>query len=170
MSWLRWLRGGVIAAAAVLGIAALSRLPFTPAGGDYAILRLSWRMRGERIENCRTRSQAELDALPMHMRTPTACEGHSVFYTLQVTTGKGPTDSRRIAPAGAKGDRPIFVLHQTAVRPGPQRVRIRFAAESHGDAPRSAVVIDTVITFKAGHVELITLSDDARSFVHRTAQ
>ena len=43
----------------VLPIAALSRLPYSPAGAEDAVLRLSWRMSVSAKEQCRTRTQEE---------------------------------------------------------------------------------------------------------------
>jgi hypothetical protein len=50
-----------------------TRADYQRATDQHALLRLSWRMRGERLENCRDRTPAELEALPVHMRTPRIC-------------------------------------------------------------------------------------------------
>src|SRR5690606_5782376 len=65
----------VVSALATASLGWLARAPYHPPGSDTGLLRLSWRLRGEKVESCRPRTQAELDALPVHMRTPEVCEG-----------------------------------------------------------------------------------------------
>ncbi|NIR39672.1 MAG: hypothetical protein GWO22_28105, partial [Actinobacteria bacterium] len=71
-------------AVAVAGIVGLSRMPTPVAGVDGALLRLSWRLRGVSIEECRTLSREELEALPAHMRRTEECTGRTVGYLLRV--------------------------------------------------------------------------------------
>ncbi|HEY0304805.1 MAG TPA: hypothetical protein VGC44_07520, partial [Longimicrobiales bacterium] len=86
---------------------------------SHALLRLSWRMRPERIERCRERTQAELDALPVHMRAPRVCETTVIPYRLVVTIDDARPDTTIILPAGARHDRPIYVLRDRQLAPGP---------------------------------------------------
>lgn len=161
--------------AAALGLTALvtgavgwlGRAPYAPAGEDAALLRLSWRLRGERAEVCRPRTQAELDALPFHMRTPEVCEGRAVTYRLRIQVDDDAPDTLRLVPRGAKGDRPIYVLHERAIAQGPHRVRIVFAPEDPA-AGASPVVLDTVFLAAPGAVELVTL--EGGRLVHRTGR
>ena len=177
-------------AAPVLLMGWLSRAPYDPPGSDAAVLRMSWRLRGQRIEECRPRTQAELDALPVHMRTPEICEGHLVAYRLVVRVGDAPADSLVFVPQGAKGDRPVFVMHEVPLAPGPQRVRVSFSPigedgdvegeddDDHDDAVRERdhdddddgrgrLVYDGMVTGHAGVVELITV-DGAGRLVKRS--
>jgi hypothetical protein len=57
-----------VSSAAMLLVGLGSRMPYRAAHHEAALLRLSWRIRGEHSEQCRDRTQAELDALPAHMR------------------------------------------------------------------------------------------------------
>ena len=75
MSVVRTGLGIVVAAVAVATLAALSAIPWTPEPGPEAVVRLSWRARGERVEVCRDLSAEELEALPQHMRRERVCEG-----------------------------------------------------------------------------------------------
>lgn len=143
----------------------LSRAPYNPPGGEHAVLRLSWRLRGERIESCRTRTEAELAALPAHMRTPEVCEARLLSYRLVQQVGDAAPDTATVVPGGARGDRPLFVLRETPLAPGPRRVRVTLARE---DGAGESLAFDQVIDAAPGVVELITLDPEAGRLVHRT--
>ena len=172
----------LVSASLVMTIGWLSRAPYNTPGSDAAVLRLSWRFRGEKEEECRPRTQAELDVLPVHMRTPEICEGHLSAYRLNVQIGDGHVASRVFVPQGAKGDRPIFVMQEMNLSSGPQRVRVRFApiadddddgAGRHADAADdddkedAALVYEEIVNGRAGVVELIT-TDAAGRLIRRT--
>ena len=171
----------VVSALATASLGWLARAPYHPPGSDTGLLRLSWRLRGEKVESCRPRTQAELDALPVHMRTPEVCEGRLVAYRLIVQVDSGQPDTVRIVPGGARGDRPVFVLHDMPLAAGPHRVRVSFTREDGGgaardesggqgvtgDAPvRDTLAIETVLIAAPGAIHLITLSPDARELIH----
>jgi hypothetical protein len=157
---------GVSAAAlALLGWG--SRAPYRATESEAALLRLSWRMRGERNEVCRDRTQAELDALPVHMRTPRLCETQLVPYRLVLQLGDGRPDTSLVLPAGAKHDRPIYVLRDSLLAPGAQRVRVTFERADSGTA--TVRPFDRTVTFAPGFIELITLEEGTGQLVHRSA-
>lgn len=156
----------LVTGAAVSAIGWLARAPYQPPGGDNAVLRLSWRLRGERNETCRPRTQEELDALPVHMRTPEICEGALVAYRLTVQLDEQAVDTSRVVPAGARADRPIYVFAEKRLEPGPHRVRITFAREDSVANGAAALSLDTVLNTLAGGVELITMDPGGRGLVH----
>lgn len=172
----------LVSAAATLALGWAARANYDSPGGESAVLRLSWRLRGEREEKCRPRTQAELDALPVHMRTPEICEGSLVAYRLVVQVDDGVPDTSRVLPAGAKGDRPIYVLKEKEVAPGSHRVRIDFAREDEADTDDDdeeddedddapVFAMDTVLDMSAGSIELITMAADGKRLVrHRPGQ
>lgn len=171
---------------ATLGIGGLARWPYQPPGRTAALLRLSWHLRGERLERCRTRTQAELDALPAHMRTPEVCETRPLAYQLVVQLDEERPDTSLILPGGVKGDRPLFVLQDRIMTPGAHRLRISFTrlkgehrergVEHERDADRersdqrgpAQLALDITVNAIAGTIELITLDDESHRFVHRT--
>jgi hypothetical protein len=167
----------VVSLLATSGIGWLARAPYDPSGGESGLLRLSWRLRGERVETCRTRTAAELAELAAHMRTPQVCEGRLVAYGLTVRVGDSLVRRARILPGGARGDRPFFVLRDYPLPPGPHHVRISFVREwadglgTDRDSARagriSALLLDTVLVAEAGGIELITLDPASRLLVHR---
>lgn len=153
---------------ATSGIGWLARAPYGAAGGGHGLLRLSWRLRGERIESCRSRTAAELAKLPVHMRAPQVCEGRLVAYVLEVQVDDSPAVRKRVLPGGARGDRPVFVLEDHPLSPGPHRVRIGLEREAGGTVHGARrVALDTVLVARAGGIELITLDPGSGRLVHR---
>jgi hypothetical protein len=143
----------------------LSRAPYDPPGSDGGLLRLSWRLRGEKVETCRPRTQAELDALPVHMRTPEVCESRRVAYRLVVQLDGHAPDTTIVLPGGARADRPVYVLRETPLAPGPHRVLVTFTGLSaHDDAPQLSLEAD--LDARPGRVELITLDPEGHRLVH----
>ena len=169
MSMARRGLGLMVAAVALAGLGLGSRAAYEPPGGDQALLRLSWRLRGQRVETCRTRTPEELAALPVHMRTPEVCTGYGVGYRLVLRIDEQPPDTLRFLPAGAKGDRPVFVLHDRALEPGPHRVRMEFTATdplaAGADGQRSGVTHDSLLHMRPGRVLLVGLEAGGDRFV-----
>ena len=156
----------VAASALMLGLIGWgSRADYRGASAEHALLRLSWRMRGERIENCRDRTQAELDALPVHMRTPRICETTPVPYRITVRIDGGPADTMTVLPAGAKHDRPIYVLRDIVMTPGEHRVIVNSA---RADNEAGMLEFDDEVYFLPGYIELITLADLGDALIHRS--
>jgi ferredoxin/coenzyme F420-reducing hydrogenase delta subunit len=85
----------------------------TPVGhvGSDGVLRLAWRLPGAKIESCREVPPEELATKPLHMRQPRVCTVHPVSYRLQVALGGETRLEHTVVPAGARGDRPLYV-HQ----------------------------------------------------------
>ncbi|HEX6308128.1 MAG TPA: hypothetical protein VFZ69_08075 [Longimicrobiales bacterium] len=167
---LRWLPMVLVTALAATGIGWLSRAPYDPPGNDAALLRLSWRFRAEASEQCRPRTQAELDALPVHMRTPEICEKELHAYLLVLRIDDGAADTLRVLPGGLRADRPAYVLRDTALAPGPHRIHVSFFREDTG-AGRAppALQLDTALHMTRGAIDLITLDAPARRLVVRRA-
>ncbi|HEX6939525.1 MAG TPA: hypothetical protein VF158_08940 [Longimicrobiales bacterium] len=128
----------VVIGAAVLALGALSRLPYTAADAGRGVLRLSWRVRGERVQQCRRLSAEELEALPLHMRRPEACEGRIAPYRLRVVIDGDLVEDALVSAAGAKRDRPIYVFRDFPLTPGAHQVEITFTREGAPEADGGA--------------------------------
>ena len=166
MSYGRGLLMIITSAAFLLLIGWGSRIELGGSDDQYGMLRLSWRVRPERIESCRDRTQAELDALPVHMRTPRICEARSTPYRLIVEIDDGRPDTTIMVGAGARQDRPIYVLRDTLLATGEHEVDVVFERE---DSLRTtALRFEEEVRFSAGQIVLITLSEDGKSLVNRT--
>ncbi len=155
----------------VVGISAASRLPLSFRGGHDALLRLSWRIDGISMEECRTLTDEELGNLPVHMRNPRACIGRIAPYLLQVGIDGAMVVSDTVYPAGARGDRPIFVLQDLPLDPGPARVRVRFdpllppgARPGPGAVP---LFLDRTVVAEVGQIVLVTLDEAGRNLLIR---
>ena len=157
---------------AIAALNVLALAPYQPASAGTALLRLSWRMRGNVEEKCRDRSAAELEKIPIHMRTARVCERDAVDYELNVAIDGREVLARRLAAAGARGDRPIYVLEEFPLEPGPHRVRIALTADRHDnddddhddddddDDEDERTVLDQTIEFQRGRIRLVTLDAD----------
>ncbi|MEX0891236.1 MAG: hypothetical protein WEB88_03625 [Gemmatimonadota bacterium] len=160
---LRHLLAVVVSALALLALGWLSRAPYTPSGADQGLLRLSWRHVGQPAEVCRQRTQQELDALPVHMRTPQDCQRRRTEYTLVLRVNGGAPDSALVLPEGARGDRPVYVLRERALPPGEHQVEIHFApAVGEGDT----LTFAGPVRARPGAIELITTAPDGGTLVH----
>lgn len=157
------LRVALLTAALALPLAALARAPYTPAVAGDAVLRFSWRLSAPAQERCRARTAAELEALPLHMRTPEICERVVARYTLVTATGDARPDTVALEGGGVKGDRPLFVLQERVLPAGPRRVRVELWREGVGGAGGApagrarVAALDTVIDMAPGRVRLVTL-------------
>jgi hypothetical protein len=158
-------RSAVILATSVLltlPIVALARAPYTPAGAGDAVLRFSWRMTTSVRENCRTRTQEELDALPVHMRAPEECTRDASHYQLVLHVGE-QTETLPLVKGGAKGDRPLFVLEERRLRPGVYDVSVEL--QRLADPAETLARLDTALVLRRGAVQLITRGEDGRLLV-----
>lgn len=160
----------LLAMAAMLAIASLSRVrPPEPAAAE-AVLRLSWRTRGERVEECRRPSEQELASLPVHMRREEVCEGRVLPYHLRVELDGRTVVDDTVRPAGARGDRPLYVYHEVPVQPGSHHLAVRFvrAGDHHarGHAPRR-LELEKAVGVGAGEVALVTYDVDRQELVLR---
>lgn len=191
MTTVRRIAGIVLAGAAVVGLAALSRVPYEPDEPGSARLRLSWRARGEAVARCRKATAEELKGVAAHMRQETVCEGARVApYQLRVVID-GDTVLDQLAPgSGVAGDRPLYVLREYEVSPGRHHVQVWFEKHSldgrQDDAAPSSdaadvresrrraipprLVIDSTVTVPEHAVLLVTYDSERRQLVLRGAE
>jgi hypothetical protein len=146
------------------GIGFGSRAAYRPRYEHESLLRLSWRMRTKSLRACRQRTAAELAALPAHMRALEVCTTHHLSYRLVVEIDEGRADTIEVATAGAKGDRPLFVLHDVPLTPGRHWVEIEFApADPALAAHGTTLSYHGRVEARRGRIELITLAPDGNS-------
>ncbi|HEX6069931.1 MAG TPA: hypothetical protein VFZ18_08905, partial [Longimicrobiaceae bacterium] len=121
---------GLVALLSVLGVAALTRVPYDADHAEDAILRLSWRTRGEEVRECRTLSPEELAALPVHMQRTEVCEGRVLSRHLLVRVDGRPVIDDTVRAAGARSDRPLYVYYEIPLSPGVHALHVRFVPET----------------------------------------
>ncbi len=168
MSALRGVVAMLVAAALTAGLVVCSGLPYVADAGDAALIRLSWRAAGERIEECRTPSQEELAELPPHMRRPEICEGRTTPFQLAVSIDGVVVLEERIRPAGARQDRPVYVFREFPVSPGEHLLQVRFTAEFPEGADPSArapLLLEETLRLAPRTVALVTYDDPAARLV-----
>jgi hypothetical protein len=114
--------------ALVLGaaLALLSGAPYAGESADHALVRLSWRARGERLQRCRRPTDAELEKLPPHMRPQQICERGITPYRLRVAIDDSVAVQELVRAGGAENDRPLFVFAEVPVTPGTHRLAVVF--------------------------------------------
>lgn len=149
--------GVVLTAGLVLG----SALPYTDAPDAAALIRLSWRAVGERVEECRAPSPDELAALPPHMRQSEICEARLAPFRLAVAIDGATVFEGRIRPRGARRDRPAYVFQEFRVAPGSHRLGIEFASEAGGEPGRPPLRFDERVTLDARDILLVTTPPEA---------
>jgi hypothetical protein len=161
----------IVAASVLLAlpIVALSRAPYTPAGAGDAVLRLSWRMSMSAREECRPRTQQELDALPVHMRTPEVCTRDRASYVLVTQVGDERPDTTGLLRGGVKGDRPLFVLDERRLAIGQHRIRVELLRGTDTAGSIMLASLDTLLSFQPGTVRLVTMDGDAVRLVIRSS-
>jgi hypothetical protein len=115
-----------LALVGALLLAALSDLPIPGEDPETAVLRLSWRLRGQEAGECPRPTAGELERLPPHMRNPDACVGPLPSYDLHVWIDEELRVQEVVSARGARGDRPLYVYRDLPVPPGSHRVRVLF--------------------------------------------
>ena len=165
-------RVAAVAVAALLLFAtgALTRVRYSPASADAAVLRLSWRTRAEAKQLCRDRTAEELEALPVHMRTPQVCTPIPLRYELSVRIDDGPTYVRRLHAAGARADRPVYVFREQPITPGRHRITVEFRRpDQHDDddddddhGRRDVLRLRRRVVVRPGDILLVTYDDERR--------
>ena len=119
--------GIAVALTALLVMA--SAVPWIVEAEDEALVRLSWRAVGQRVDECRVPTPDELAALPPHMRQKTICEARLTHFMLSVSLDGNPVFEGRIRPSGVREDRPTYVLKEFPLAPGAHRLEVSWTEE-----------------------------------------
>lgn len=161
-----------VSCALLMAVAALTRVPLGE-GIPEARLHLTLRSPDGRVEVCRERSAAELDALPPHMRRPEVCDTVAVPHRLVVAIDGRVRLDRRVEASGLLGKRPLVVDERLELPPGRVHLAVRFGPwESRvpaGAPPGTAEVLaaiprhrlEATVDLEAGRVTVVHLDDPA---------
>jgi hypothetical protein len=173
-------KGAALAAAVAgaLAVAWLSRAPLRLRASDDALLRLAFSARPERVERCTTRTDEELAAVPAHMRQRVACEGAAARYRLVVRRDGVTLADEVVTGAGARHDRPLYVLRDFPTHPGAHRVEVTFERmdSTVADARRRGEAVPPRLAFEGTHALaprtalLITYDVERRALVARAPE
>lgn len=157
----------LVSVAGVLAIAALSRLSCGLEERERAVLRLSWRIIAERVEECRPLTAEEEAGTPKHMRPPAICEGRSAPYELSVWMDGDRVVHDTIHGAGAREDRPIYVFRELEVSPAVHRLEVELRPLLEAGEGES-IEFEERLLVEPGGVVLLTY-DAERGWVVRPA-
>ena len=129
--------GTLVAIAGALALRWSTVAPWSTAtaAADVSRVRLSWSVRPERVEQCRTLSDEELSKMPEHMRLRTTCEGFSARYLLTVSVDGEGLVLDTLRGGGLRHDRPIYVFTESDVKPGQRRLHIEVVRIDTGTTP-----------------------------------
>jgi len=133
-----WAVSGAVTAVATFALARASATPLSIRRAESARIRLSWSARPERIEVCRTLSDKELAELEEHMRQRVQCDGRFATYALRVESDGMVVLQQVVRGAGLRHDRPLYLLREIDLAPGPHRLRISFTRREKVGADTSA--------------------------------
>lgn len=158
--------GAVLCVGLAAAMVGLSSVPWPVHEETHGLIRLSWRMRGEVVEACRQRSAEELEELPAHMRNPEACEGRATTYRLRVTVDGEERSDELVRPAGARGDRPIYVFRDVPVAPGSHTVVVAFVPVDSA-ATSAPLELDATVEVEPREIVLITFDPEVQGLVVR---
>jgi hypothetical protein len=115
------------------------------------------------------------------MQQDRVCEGRVAPYHLRVRIDGTMVSDDTIRAAGARSDRPIYVLREYTVPAGEREVRVEFGAVIEAGAARpedeerpgngfpASLELHTRVRAIPGRAVLITYDTDARALVVRTA-
>jgi hypothetical protein len=169
--------GALVFAVVSIGLTVLlSAVPWSPVDASRAIIRLSWRATGTQIEECRRPTDDENARLPAHMRREEICEGRPVLFLLEVSVDGRTVVRDTVEPAGARGDRPVYILRDVEVEPGLHDVLVTFDTRLPGDAGDTAagsngfpkyLRLESRVEVGLGEVALITYDGERRTLVER---
>lgn len=171
----RALVAAVLTVAGLGVMAGMSQVTWPMEPRAEAELRLTWRARASQEQECRRLTDDEQAALPAHMRRDEICEGRVASYRLEVRVDGELRHESTVRGAGARGDRPLYVLETIRLDPGLHHVEVTFEradrpAAASADEPRTGAVPDRLelsrtVSLGAGDVALVTYDATARRLV-----
>lgn len=158
----------IVGLAVTIGIVQGSHVTIRQDPGAEGVLRLTWRARPDRVEDCRPQSQEVLARLPAHMRQTMICDGASATYRLEVQVDGQVVLDEQVQGGGLRHDRPIYVFRELRVAPGDRVVAVRFArlaetAQAQPGGVPPSLALERTIRFAPGRVVLSSYDPEKRT-------
>lgn len=164
--------GALVGLALTAALVAGSQAPWRASSDEEAGIRFSWRTVSQPVNECRTPTPEELEALPPHMRMQQICERQHVPFRLRVAIDGERVRDVLLEPPGVRGDRPLHVYEELRVRPGAHRIEVAFAEErarsAGAERPPVALVLDATLELVPREVALVTLDETGEGLVVAT--
>lgn len=147
--------------AAILGLVSLLAVGLLstwsappPKGADQALLRVDFTLPATGQEVCRTPTEAEQAALPLHMRVPRICERSPARYRVSVTADGAALLDEEVQ-GSKRSDREFFLLRREfAVEPGRRMIAAQIRPLE--DPTASASTLSLQAALSAGHAVLLS--------------
>ncbi len=150
-------------AAFVLFIAVLSAWPpYHPVADDRAIISLVFSHAGQRIGECRTLSQEELNKLPPNMRKPDDCPRERHPVRIEFRTGAAMLYSETLPPSGIWADGKSSIYRRIEVQTGIHELFI--AMNDSGDSDDFDYSTSAAINLLPGQNLVIQFDDETQQF------
>ena len=127
-NWKRWVGMVVMTALLMLVVQLLAHFP-SGSPPTEGMVRMAWRMAGEKVKLCRAFTKEEQEKMLIHMRKPQFCREHLLSYRLRVTINGEEKLAGVYQPPGAKGDRPLFIQEELTLSPGTYQLDLVFMPE-----------------------------------------
>lgn len=134
---------------------------YVPSGSDEGMLRMSWKLTGQRQEDCRDLSEKEILARPKHMRKSRECSEIYYSYMLRYKIGD-VTGQESIQPAGMRKDRPLLIFKEIKLKPGTYAVDIEFSTR---EVSAQKFSFSGNVQINPNKVALITRNKNEQEFI-----
>lgn len=141
---------GILISSVVIGI---GKLPIK-FNTEHSILRLSWRLAGQSVQNCTDLNKEDQSKLK-HMRLQQQCTRTPVDYKLDVYKNNKLIYERIVSPGGFKSDRPHYVYHDIKLTPNTYDVRVKFTPQHNDLELKTLEFTQTSVELKPGKINLI---------------
>lgn len=151
----RWLGAAALTLVSLLALGFLSTQAVSPTeGADRALLRVDFTLPATSQEVCRTPTEAEQAALPLHMRVPRICQRSPARYRVRVAVDGAPVLDEEVQ--GSRGsDREFFLLRQEfPIEPGERALSVQITPLEDPTVPPSTLSLPA--TLSAGHAVLLS--------------
>lgn len=156
-------------AAAVVTATLLAAVGFgtrMPLGQDpqHGVVRISMRIPGRAVENCRTPSAEEQSNIPAHMRQHKICQQQMLDYQLNAIVDGRAALNKPIAHSGARGDRPIIISEDIELVPGQHHIQVEVAAQDAKHRPDTAISYSGAINVERSKIALLAYDPVSKGF------
>lgn len=153
----------IISGAALMFVIAYSSHFSFGAPSDMGIIRLNLKLKALTERKCRTRTQDELDTLPIHMRSNEVCIEQRFGYQLVLKVDGEPMAEELILPGGLRHDRPIYYMRDLPFSPGSRQINLELIPTNPSAESDGLMGLNRNVSVRAGWISLIEYSQDSKS-------
>jgi len=161
----RVVRSAAAGAALVTLIAAASRLSPSPEPVVHGVVRLNWRLTGQRERSTIARTPEELAALPAHMRTPLVLKDEPVAYQLSARLDDRTVIDRVVESGGFRKDGPLYVIEDLELPAGVYRLDVDFVPRDARHTNALSLAFSDSLDVRAGQITLIHYQPESHALI-----